>query len=120
MPIRALLLIIALTLTEPAIGSETFNDGEKIGTCRQHLTSRKYRLLHRISTGQLEFYESEVPGQLGGYWRGREKIYGRLDCPSALRWIAKGHYVRYRVFFATEQDAQDAGFRPCSICMLHL
>ena len=60
-------------------------------------------------------YESELPGTLGGHRRNR--IYGRLDCPGALRWIAKGHYVRHRVFFADEQTAIDAGYRPCANCM---
>ena len=42
-------------------------------------------------------------GTIGGH-RGT-KIYGRLDCPSALRAIAGGGYVKYRVFFADEADA---------------
>ena len=46
-----------------------------------------------------------------------EKIYGRLDCPSALRWIAKGHYVKNRVFFKDEATAIAAGYRPCAVCM---
>jgi len=55
-----------------------------------------------------------VPGTLGGNrWL---KIYGRLDCPSALRWIARGHYVRHRVFFADEATARAAGYRPCRVC----
>nr|WP_110004529.1 Ada metal-binding domain-containing protein [Geodermatophilus normandii] len=58
---------------------------------------------------------SAVPGTLGGYRPG--KIYGRLDCPSALRWIAKGHYVNHRVFFADEATAIAAGYQPCSRCM---
>jgi methylphosphotriester-DNA--protein-cysteine methyltransferase len=58
---------------------------------------------------------SELPGTLGG--NRRLKIYGRLDCPSALRWIARGHYVRHRVFFADEATAQAAGYRPCKVCM---
>lgn len=45
------------------------------------------------------------------------KIYGKLDCPSALRWIAKGHYVKNRVFFKDEETAIKAGYRPCAICM---
>ena len=58
---------------------------------------------------------SEQKGQLGGH---RElKIYGRLDCPSALRYIAAGKYVQYRVFFADEETALAAGYRPCSVCM---
>ena len=31
-------------------------------------------------------YDSEEPGKLGGHKR--LKIYGRLDCPSAVRYIA--------------------------------
>lgn len=60
-------------------------------------------------------FESETPGIIGGYKAG--KIFGRLDCPSAARWIAKGHYVKERVFFASEQDARQAGYRPCGVCM---
>lgn len=60
-------------------------------------------------------YESERPGTLGGYRRGR--IYGRLDCPSALRAIARGGYVTQRVFFADEATAIAAGYRPCGACM---
>ena len=45
------------------------------------------------------------------------KIYGRLDCPSALRAIARGGYVRHRVFFADEAAAIGAGYRPCARCL---
>ena len=54
-------------------------------------------------------------GTLGGHRRTR--VYGRLDCPGALRWIAKGHYVRHRVFFADEATAVAAGYRPCARCL---
>jgi methylated-DNA-[protein]-cysteine S-methyltransferase len=60
-------------------------------------------------------YESPTPGTLGGHRR--SKGYGRLDCPAALRWIAKGHYVKHRVFFADEETAIAAGYRPCAVCM---
>jgi methylphosphotriester-DNA--protein-cysteine methyltransferase len=60
-------------------------------------------------------YQSDTPGTFGGYRRG--KIYGRLDCPSALRAIAKGGYVNHRVFFADEETAIAAGYRPCGNCM---
>jgi hypothetical protein len=60
-------------------------------------------------------YESDTPGTFGGHRR--NKGYGRLDCPAALRWIAKGHYVRHRVFFADERTAIAAGYRPCAVCM---
>lgn len=60
-------------------------------------------------------YLSSKPGSLGGH-RGL-KGYGRLDCPSAVRWIARGHYIRHRVFFADEATAITAGYRPCARCL---
>ncbi|GLZ79987.1 hypothetical protein Afil01_47940 [Actinorhabdospora filicis] len=60
-------------------------------------------------------HPSPVPGRLGGHRRGR--LYGRLDCPSALRAIARGGYVRHRVFFADEATAVAAGYRPCAVCL---
>ena len=59
-------------------------------------------------------FSSAVPGEWGGH-RG-SKIYGRLDCPSALRALAKGGYVKDRVFFADEGTAVAAGYRPCHTC----
>src|SRR5713226_3184308 len=35
----------------------------------------------------------------------RNRIYSRLDCPAALRAIARGGYVIHRVFFSEEEDA---------------
>ncbi len=60
-------------------------------------------------------YQSGTPGTLGGYRR--SKIYGRLDCPSALRAIARAGYVEQRVFFADEEVAIAAGYRPCGTCL---
>ena len=60
-------------------------------------------------------YRSDVPGLLGGHRR--LKVYGRLDCPSAVRAVARGGYVKYRVFFATEAAAVAAGYRPCGACL---
>jgi Metal binding domain of Ada len=60
-------------------------------------------------------YPSATPGALGGH-RG-SKLYGRLDCPSARRALAAGKYVRHRVFFADEQTALAAGYRPCAVCL---
>jgi methylated-DNA-[protein]-cysteine S-methyltransferase len=60
-------------------------------------------------------YESDTPGTLGGH-RGN-RVYGRLDCEGAKRWIEKGHYVSQRVFFADEETAVAAGYRPCATCM---
>ncbi|MCC6264598.1 MAG: metal-binding protein [Bryobacterales bacterium] len=60
-------------------------------------------------------YSSASPGTLGGH-RG-SKLYGRLDCPTALSAIARGGYVAHRVFFPDEATALAAGYRPCSVCM---
>ena len=60
-------------------------------------------------------HPSERPGTLGGHRKNR--IYGRLDCRGAAMWIAKGHYVKQRVFFADEATAIAAGYRPCARCM---
>jgi hypothetical protein len=60
-------------------------------------------------------FDSPRPGRLGGH-RGT-RIYGRLDCPAALRVIRRGGYVKNRVFFASAEDAIAAGYRPCAICL---
>jgi hypothetical protein len=58
---------------------------------------------------------SLVPGQYGG--NRMVRVYGRLDCPSALRALARGGYARHRVFFADEPSAIAAGYRPCAVCL---
>lgn len=60
-------------------------------------------------------YASGTPGALGGHRRGR--LYGRLDCPSALRAVARGPYATHRVFFPDEATAIAAGYRPCAVCL---
>lgn len=60
-------------------------------------------------------YLSKTPGKFGGH-RG-QRVYGRLDCPSALRWIDKGYYIKERVFFKDANIAVLAGYRPCAICL---
>jgi hypothetical protein len=60
-------------------------------------------------------YISDVPGRYGGHHRGRR--YGRLDCRSALRAIARGGYLGDRRFFADEATAVAAGYRPCASCL---
>lgn len=60
-------------------------------------------------------YVSETPGTFGG--NRDAKIYGRLDCPSALAALRKGGYVRCRVFFADEPTAIACGYRPCGRCL---
>ncbi|MBV7485178.1 Ada metal-binding domain-containing protein [Bordetella sp. BOR01] len=60
-------------------------------------------------------HASPRPGTLGGH-RGT-RIYGRLDCRAARQALARGGYVKYRVFFADEATAVAAGYRPCAVCM---
>ena len=60
-------------------------------------------------------FDSAVKGTVGGHLK--SKIYGRLDCPSALRAVAKGTYQKSRIFFANEATARAAGYRPCAVCM---
>jgi len=60
-------------------------------------------------------YQSAVPGSLGGHRAG--KLYGLLDCRSALLAIVRGGYVKHRVFFVDEVTAVAAGYRPCAACL---
>jgi len=62
-----------------------------------------------------KFYQSATKGTLSGHRK--DKIYGTLDCKGAARWIARGFYVKQRVFFADEASAVAAGFRPCFGCL---
>jgi methylphosphotriester-DNA--protein-cysteine methyltransferase len=74
------------------------------------MTRQRFRLLG--ADGAL--FDSELPGTLGG--NRRAKIYGRLDCPSAIRALARG-YAERRVFFRDEATAIAAGYRPCAKCL---
>ncbi len=71
--------------------------------------SKKYTLLG----ADRRPYPSETPGQFGGHRK--MKIYGRLDCPSALRAIAVGGYVASRVPPIANLDARRSGHTDDSI-----
>lgn len=73
--------------------------------------------LYKLLGADGKQYLSETPGTFGG--NGKLKIYGRLDCPSALSTIRRfpGSYEKTRVFFADEKTALAAGFRPCGNCL---
>ena len=71
---------------------------------------KQYKLLGVNGT-----YFSKIPGTCGGHKK--LKIYGKLDCPSALRYIENGYYVDNRVFFENCEVANKLGYRPCSVCM---
>lgn len=78
------------------------------------MTEKMYRLLGADG----KTYLSAEKGTLGG--NGNAKIYGRLDCPAALRAIQSPQreiYTKKRVFFADEKTALAAGYRPCGTCM---
>ncbi|MEP6621028.1 MAG: Ada metal-binding domain-containing protein [bacterium] len=74
------------------------------------MTPKQYRLIS--ATG--EEVLSTVPGTFGG--NRRRRIYGRLDCRSAVGSLPTG-YAKVRVFFADEATALAAGYRPCGTCM---
>ena len=68
-----------------------------------------------VTTAKNKQELSAISGSLGGHKK--LKIYGRLDCPSANKYLAKGQYAKNRVFFLDEETAITAGYRPCAICM---
>lgn len=59
---------------------------------------------------QLKILINKEEIQLGG--NANLKIYGTLNCKSGKRLKVKN-----RVFFATEKEAIEAGYRPCGHCM---
>jgi acetone carboxylase gamma subunit len=63
--------------------------------------AQKRKLVSLIKSGEIT---------LGGYVKA--KIYGKLNCKSGKRMK-----VENRVFFADEQEAIRAGYRPCGHCM---
>ena len=75
--------------------------------------------LYKLLGAKGKFYYSEEKGTLGGnFLKKNDKIYGRLDCPAALRAIKQSdNYAKYRVFFKDEATAIAAGYRPCGTCM---
>lgn len=73
--------------------------------------------MYKLLGADGKIYESDTPGEFGG--NSKLKIYGRLDCPSALSTIKRfpGSYEKSRVFFADEKTALKAGYRPCGNCL---
>ena len=71
---------------------------------------------YKLTAPDGTIYESDTPGLLGG--NKRLGIYGRLNCPSANRTLKT--YAKVRVFFADENAAIAAGYRPCGHCMRDL
>jgi methylphosphotriester-DNA--protein-cysteine methyltransferase len=75
--------------------------------------SKLYTLLDRHGAP----YKSPEKGLVGGH--SKTKVYGRMDCPVALSLLRRGFQPRHRVFFADEETAIAAGYRPCGACMRH-
>lgn len=80
------------------------------------MTQKLYKTAKTIPRGRSRFtvVEDPLPGVLGGNRNG--KLYDRLDCPSALRYVAQRTYQKCRVFFHSEEEAIACGFRPCASC----
>ncbi len=68
-----------------------------------------------LTTATGDPVESKTPGQVAASRRTR--IYGRLDCPAALKKLRRGGYSSHRVFFADQETALAAGYRPCPTCL---
>ena len=81
-----------------------------LNSTQEELEQKKYILTDQEG----KQYLSATPGEKGGHHK--LGIYGRMDCPSARKYIAQGNYVQERVFFANEETAIRAGYRPCGIC----
>lgn len=83
---------------------------------KNEVTSEKEQIIktYTLMGADKKFYQSKTPGTYGG--NRKTKVYGTMDCPAALRAIAKYGYVKDRVFFADEKAALAAGFIPCASC----
>lgn len=95
---------------------------EETSLSHRRLERRRFHAVGSITVAMYKLigadgkeYKSDVKGTLGGHRK--LKLYGRLDCPSALRYVAAGSYAKSRVFFADEKTAIAAGYRPCARCM---
>lgn len=65
---------------------------------------------HIDLTGQL--FPLLRSGEIAFGGHAKLRIYGRLDCRSGKRMR-----MEHRVFFASEREARQLGFRPCGHCM---
>lgn len=67
----------------------------------QNENDRSRKLFRLIKNGGVTF---------GGYEKG--KIYGTLNCKSGKRMKLEN-----RIFFKDEEEAKEAGYRPCAHCL---
>ena len=66
-----------------------------------HSELERAELVRMLKSGEIK---------LGG--NARLKIYGTLSCKSGKRMLQKN-----RVFFESEEEAKEYGYRPCGHCM---
>ena len=109
---------------EHAYRELTFTDEASLTEClvpllkhySKHLLSviNDNAITFRLLGSDGEFYQSTEKGALGG--NSKEKRYGKQDCSAANRALDKG-YAGHRVFFANEDAAIAAGYKPCGTCM---
>ena len=69
-------------------------------------------MLHHRDLTDAQVWRLIRNGQVAWAGNRRLKIYGTLQCWSGKRMLRKN-----RVFFETEKEATDAGYRPCKHCM---
>jgi len=67
----------------------------------KHLTLTSVQLFHEIRKGHITIAGNR-----------KLKIYGLLTC-----WSGKRMKKENRVFFQSEKEARNAGYRPCKNCM---
>jgi hypothetical protein len=93
------------------VGAPRDGQGQDVPAARLHHGGpMTYHLLQADGTVR----ESSEPGTLGG--NSTLQIYGRLGCARAIAALPLG-YAKHRVFFADEDAAIQAGYRPCGRCM---
>lgn len=110
---RDKLLVARINALLDACEPHTNENGEEVpGILESTYGSKPF---YYLQDEQNQTYISQDPGAFGGHYK--LKIYGRLDCPSANRYLKQGQYVKHRVFFKDEATAIAAGYRPCGVCM---
>jgi len=72
-------------------------------------------MMRRVDVSDAELRRLIESGEIAFGGNGRLRIYGTLKCKSGKRMKRQS-----RVFFSTEAEAIDIGFRPCGHCMRDL
>ena len=70
------------------------------------------RMIHHADISETELRKQIRQQALCFGGNTKLKIYGKLNCSSGKRMLEQN-----RVFFSTETEAKEQGFRPCGHCM---